>query len=436
MMTGEYFPRNKVQYTPTPAGLPSAQELMDIGRLLKCGGDYEVVWKGKWHLNLPLAGDNNWSEKDITNVQERYNIYQWNPPDAGNAAFPQATFPDGTIFNGLLTLGGGNANNDQRFLYGGATGWGQGAIEYIKQKKGSNKPFCLFISLVNPHDVWTYPLGWEEAGYKRDEFANLGIQLPSNFDDDLTTKPSIQLKAREAYQSKVPLQNKAQEIEYVNFYAYLHKVVDAHVMKILDALEEAGVIENTIIIRTADHGELGLSHGMRQKSFTAYEEMIHIPLVISNPTLFPKSQETDAFYCHLDLMPTIADLLEIPNFQQYGKGVSLAPVLKGEKLSVQESILFNFDDHFVLPENTPGGHIRALREGDWLYAVYYSTDGTGFEYEMYNLKQDPEQRQNLLFKSIAQENASEAYRLHNLLKQKIDAAEALPPNFPWPTPSF
>ncbi len=57
----------------------------------------------------------------------------------------------------------------------------------------------------------------------------------------------------------------------------------------LDALKSNhGLSEKTLVIRLADHGELALSHGLRQKVFNAYEEAIHIPMVISNPTLtFP-----------------------------------------------------------------------------------------------------------------------------------------------------
>ena len=164
------------------------------------------------------------------------------------------------------------------------------------------KPFCLFISLVNPHDVWVYPTVWEKAGYKKEDFANMGIDLPSNYADDLSTKPSVQLKARQAYNKQSPLKDPQAEKEYVNFYAYLNKKVDEHIVKILDTLDATGLTDDTIIIRTADHGELGLSHGMREKAYTVYEEMIHIPLIISNPKLFPNPRTTDALYCHLDLL--------------------------------------------------------------------------------------------------------------------------------------
>ncbi len=441
LYTSEHYPVNKVPSTPSKTGLPSADELMDIGALLKKHTEYDVVWKGKWHLSPPLDGGYNWTEKDIAVMQEKYELYGWTPPDAGNAILEFEKNTDGTFFDGLTTLGGGYANNDLRYLEGTSQttpkeipGWGEGVIDYLKNV--GSKPFCLFISLVNPHDVWVYPSVWEKAGYKKEDFANMGIELPDNYADDLTTKPSIQLKAREAYNKQSPFKNKQEEQEYVNFYAYLNKKADENIVAILDTLDALDLTKDTIIIRTADHGELGLSHGMREKAYTVYEEMIHIPLIISNPKLFKEARTTDAFYCHLDLLPTVAELAGVKEFDQYGKGISIVPVLKNKKVSVQDSILFTYDDNFFLPADVPGGHIRAIREGDYVYAVYYSENGTHFEYEMYDLKNDPGQLHNLLFGEISPEVAEVATQFHVKLKEKIDHSAALPADFPWPQDPF
>jgi choline-sulfatase len=443
LTSSEHYPVNKVPRTPPTKGLPSDKELMDIGSLLKNHAGYDVVWKGKWHLSLPLDGGYNWTEKDIANVQDKYALYGWTPPDAGNAIQEIENNTGGKSFDGLTTLGGGFANNDGRYVNGynkedskETAGWGKGILDYLKSVAAidadKRKPFCLFISLVNPHDIWVYPNSWAAAGYKKEDFTKMGIDLPPNNVDDLTTKPSIQLKARQAYNAKAPLKDSTAEKEYVNFYAYLNKKVDKHIETILDSLDLLGLTEDTIIIRTADHGELGLSHGMREKAYTVYEEMIHIPFIVSNPKMYPAPQTTDSIYCHLDLLPTIAELVDVPDFHKYGKGTSIVPILKDPKASVQDSILFTYDDVFFLPIDTPGSHIRAIREGDWTYAVYYSEDGSHFEYEMYNLKKDPGQLHNLLYKDVSPEIAAEAKRLHHNLKKKIDQSSALPPGFPWP----
>lgn len=441
--SGEHYPVNKVDQTSPLTPLPSAKKLIDIGWLLSEKAGYDVVWKGKWHLSLPSKGEFTWTEQDIENMRKQYFLKDWNPPDAGNAITALEYSAIGNVFSGLSTLGGGYANNDSRYVRGNSKnnpretqGLGESILEYISKVSATDpeerKPFCLFVSLVNPHDIWVYPDHWEKAGYKKEDFANLGIDLPSNYADDLSTKPIAQRQTRDGYNEMANLKNRAEEIEYVNFYAYLNKLADAHVENILNALETAGLIDNTIIIRTADHGEGGLSHGMREKALTAYEEMIHIPFIVSNPKMYPYPQNTEAFYCHLDLLPTLAELTEVPNHAQYGKGMSIVPVLKDPTTSVQDSILFTYDDIFFVSMGAKRWHIRAIREGVWTYAVYYLEDGSEFEYEMYDLKNDPGQLVNLLHGTINAENTEEAKRLHAKLTEKIKHTSALPEGFPWP----
>ena len=66
-------------------------------------------------------------------------------------------------------------------------------------------------------------------------------------------------------------------------------------------------------MRCSDHGEMGLSHGgLRQKMFNAYEETIRVPLVFSNPLLFPRARETDALASLVDVLPTMLALAGAP----------------------------------------------------------------------------------------------------------------------------
>ena len=86
--------------------------------------------------------------------------------------------------------------------------------------------------------------------------------------DDLLKKPAVQRAARDAYDLLSPLDTEAARREYVRFYAYLNKLADGHVVTVLNTLEETGLMDKTIILRLADHGEDGLLHGMREKAYT------------------------------------------------------------------------------------------------------------------------------------------------------------------------
>jgi choline-sulfatase len=451
MVTGRFAPVNRVTQTFLWPGLPHQDRQPNVASLLREKAGYEVVWKGKWHLsyasNAAMGnGGEDWGPADIDVMEKNWGWSGWNPPDAGNAIQEWETTPFGK-FDGLRTLGGAGPNNDGRYVNGhnpsdrGQTAGvgGESVVEFLKNRARTlGKPFCLFISLVNPHDIgvypgsWMKPSAWVQAGYRREDFAHLGIKLPANYADDLSTKPKIQKRARDAYNKFAPLSSAQAREDYVNFYAYLHTVVDKHIMTVLDTLEETGLMNDTIILRFADHGEAGLAHGMREKAYTVYEEMIHIPLIVHNPKLYPEPLETDAFYDHLNLLPTILDLAGVPDPESYAIGKSIVPIIRDPSKTVQDHTIFSFDDLFFVPASAAGGHIRAVREGDWTYAVYFGLDGAGLESELYNLKNDPGQMNNLLHRKPTPDTRKEWGRLHKILTERLVASANLPDSFGWP----
>ncbi len=448
LLTSQYSTINHVEVTLATSSasptLPSKDVLENLASLIQAKTDYEVVWKGKWHLSYAVDGLENWSQKDIAKMEKVYGPVEWNPPDSGNA--DHSTYLRDKKF-ALSTLGGGYANNDTRYVRGmvssdkgQVSGWGETVLAYLQkvgtQNKKTRKPFCLFISLVNPHDVWVSPIGWKEGGYHLEDYENMGIDLPSNFNDSLKTKPSVQLKARTILNRIAPFKDRQQELDYVNFYAYLHTLADKEIMAILDELEKYDLLKNTIIIRTADHGELGLSHGMREKAYTVYEEEIHIPLIISNPTLYPSPKITSAFYSHLDLIPTISDLIGFSYDHADFQGISQKPVILGQADSVRDAAVFAYDDVYLLPKDTPSSHIRSIRYDNWTYAVYYSPNGTDFEYELYDLDKDPGQLNNLLWGKEAPPHYQLANQLHEKLTEHLRKEEGLPKGMYWPSQPF
>jgi choline-sulfatase len=259
-----------------------------------------------------------------------------------------------------------------------------------------------------------------------------------------------------------PLNGERAKLDYVNFYAHLHRVVDEKIGRMLAALgdpSDAGSLRSrTIICRCADHGEMGLSHGgLRQKAFNAYEETIHIPLVISNPVLFPKRLETDALASLIDLVPTIAVLAGAGrdgSGRPEAQGRDLSPVLaqraapEGEGLraagidldaiaehpapapSVQEEIHFTYDDHQAATalQNVPGqpNRIRAVRTDRHKYAIYFDPDGGApTEYELYDLEGDPDERHNLVDRNGGEPLDGRAGRARAELGERLDSLMAV-----------
>jgi choline-sulfatase len=247
------------------------------------------------------------------------------------------------------------------------------------------------------------------------ECVDQDIDLPPTWDEVLRRnfKPDCQWQSTEMWSLGLePIRSEQRMREYVNFYAYLHRRCDEEMGLVLDALEgNSDLLDRTIVIRTSDHGEMGLAHGgMREKGYNAYEETMHVPLVVSNPVLFPHAVHTDALASTIDLMPTLATLADAPHVGRYHlRGRDLTPVIRDAvrhpdkpTRQVQDSVLFTTDETIGTrvshawqqePVIKQPAHIRCIREQDWKFALYFDPanpdDTTSQRYELYDLAEDP-----------------------------------------------
>lgn len=349
--------------------------LPNLATCLKAAG-YEVIYKGKWHLSKAVEGcDGNRIDDDIL----RYGFDLWNPPDAGQ---------DTKIEN----YGGGTANNDQRFV--------DDAVAYLQGKSANpdTKPFCLVVSLVNPHDVLGYPGNQGTGGYTAADLLG-DIELPPSVHENLLDnfKPTCQEALLIKLMGLGPLVNDTMKRNYLNFYGNLMKRVDTQIGQVLGALS-AKLRDTTWIVRTSDHGELGMCHGgLRQKSFNCYEESIRVPLIWSNPVDFPIGRTCSELVSHVDLLPTICSLLGVAGWEGYGfAGVDYSSLIKvAAAPPVQDSILFTWDDIWAgqnaagNPQGivAPPNRIQMIRQKYYKYARYFDGDGVQpDQQEFYDLR--------------------------------------------------
>ncbi|WP_341903964.1 sulfatase-like hydrolase/transferase [Fluviicola taffensis] len=399
LFTGTYPAQHQVTQTLTfggnlsPAEVQLDNSLPNMARMLISDG-YDVQYRGKWHMSKG-EGENGLTASDVA----LYGFKGWLPPDAGEDTKPE-------------NFGGGFANHDKEYV--------QQSIEFLEQvryrrSKGDNQPYCLVVSLVNPHDVLCYPSGFD-YGYN-DYFLEGDIGLPKSVSEDLllNKKPMAQAQTVVTAASLLgPLPTDSDKTKYINFYGNMLKWVDKEIGFFLKALyleDEQGysLANQAIVIRTADHGEMGMAHGgMRQKAFVAYEEALRVPLIISNPILFPADEsESHKNTFHLasliDLMPTIAQLTGATPPSGL-KGVDLTPLLQ-ENAPVQEAILFTYDDTKAGSNSIPSAvkaanRLRSIRTEEWKFNHYFDALGAyPDEYELYNMKTDLEEITNLAYDS-------------------------------------
>ncbi len=343
---------------------------------------YEMAYIGKFHMSNAItnaAGVTIWD--DIA----RYQFTQWDPPDAGR---------DTSIGD----CGWGIADHDSRFL--------SDALAYITEKieNPGGKPFCLVVSLVNPHDVLTYPNTYAEAGFIPEGQPGAStdptnttitngvprIELPPTVNEQLhqNFKPVCQADYLLKCAGLGVLPTPTEKLNYLNFYAYLMKHVDSQFQQILNLLQTSPAIySNTWVVRLADHGEYGLVHGgLRQKSFSVYDEAIRVPTIWSNPIDYPagKGQVCDQLVSHVDFLPTLCSVLGINSNKYAFSGVNYSSLIKNPSgPAVQDYILYTYDDIWcgqALAGNPNGivmapNRIRAVRTKQFVYAYYF--DGYG-----------------------------------------------------------
>jgi choline-sulfatase len=381
---------------------------------------YHVALKGKWHLTKPVNGE--WSPADSDRIERDFGFADWEPPDAGGDAKAES-------------FGGG---------YAGSTGMGWDE-DYTRQverwltRADLPEPFCLVVNLVNPHDVLGYPSSFERGGYSAADFRGLDIPLPPTVDEDLRHKPAVHSLMKLGQTAYIgALHDDRARRDYVNFYAYLHKVVDDKIGRILAALGDRRA--RTVIVRTSDHGEMGLSHGgLRQKMFNTYEEALRVPLVVSSPERFPQPRESDALASLVDVVPTLLGLSGTPGDPAAFDGHDLGPILAGDASSVRDAVLFTYDDHQAGTafQDVPGqpNRIRCVRDARWKYAIYLDPTGAEApEYELYDLESDPIEAVNLVDKSsgraVSDEAERERGRLHERLGRACAEAGVVSPSLP------
>lgn len=209
----------------------------------------------------------------------------------------------------------------------------------------------------------------------------------------------------------VPPKNYDPQMVKACYYAMIEKI-DQSVGEILEALEETGQRENTIVIFTSDHGELLGDHGLIYKGCRFYESLVHVPLIISWPGHFGQNARHDALVELVDLVPTVLEGagLETPYYVQ---GKSLVPILS-DPASV------SFHKNHVVSEyhGAIGGESMPDQTHGFMYfdgrykLCQYEGHSVG---EIYDLENDPEEFENLWFRDDFLSKKAE------LLKNAFDA---------------
>ena len=185
----------------------------------------------------------------------------------------------------------------------------------------SEGPWLTVASFVNPHDIAFSGFGWEQLlkfGPPDDTVPD--IPEPPSQSDPFTGRPACQ----EAFKAIWPqmIFETATDLGYRRLYYYLLKLVDRAIGRILSALQESGMADDTIVVFTSDHGDLlGAHGGLIQKWCNAFDEATRVPLVMAGPGIAAGGDGVTIPTSHVDLIPTLLGLAGI-DIEEAGVGVA------------------------------------------------------------------------------------------------------------------
>jgi len=380
-------------------------DMRTVGDMLRDAG-YYTAYKGKWHLTKEFETVNKLGSptKIFTQEMEDYGF-----SDYYGVGDIIAHTRGGYLHDGIIASMG--------------TSWLRGKG---RELAGEGKPWFLAVNLVNPHDVMFYDTDAPESPVNRHRgithvdrdpkdplyAKRWDFNLPPNHFQaiDGPGRPPAHkdfLLSHDALVGNIP-DEEARWRRRHNYYLNCMRDVDRNIGAVLDELDASGLADSTIIVLTADHGDMDGAHKLHAKGAVAYREQNNVPFIVVHPAL-AGGKKVSAVTSHLDLAPTLVSFTGVDAAKQAEitkdlPGKDLSGVLKAPDSSgldaVREGALFCYnmfayldgpfllkaaeylskggdpkklkDDPKMRPDMRKRGAVRSVYDGRYVYARYFS----------------------------------------------------------------
>jgi arylsulfatase A-like enzyme len=237
------------------------------------------------------------------------------------------------------------------------------AIDYMREHMGSQpeKPFFMWASFPKPHSAFDPPHPYNRMYDPREMPAPVGEMSV------LQDRELDELVARHFDYMWDLLSPQAMKVIKAYYYGLItHQ--DKQIGKLLDFLEQNGLREDTIVVYTADHGEMLGDFGLYFKT-NFYNGSVRVPLMISYPRRIAAGQVTDALAGLQDLLPTMLSLAGAP-LEQKVDGIDLTPVLTGNSGGQAQGVR----DYYVAQTGDDPGQMYMVASKEWKY-IYTQLGG-------------------------------------------------------------
>lgn len=370
LMTGMYPAANGVtgncNSQNTPYGVELSEEAVCWSDVLKEEG-YRTVYIGKWHLDAPYR-----PYVDTYNNKGEVAWNEWCPPERRHGFDKWIAY--GTYDNHLKPMYWDTKSGREEFYY--VNQWGPAyeadrAIEFIRTEgTKTDRPFAMVVSMNPPHTGYELVPETYKRLYDSLDVEALARQLPYI--------PEKGTPEGDYFRENIR-----------NYYACITGV-DEHVGRIIQALKDCGVYDNTLIVFTSDHGVCMGGHGVEGKN-VFYEESMRIPMICCwKDKLYP--QKSDLPMAFADLYPTLLSLMgmeaQIPaSVQTHNWG----PLLLNEEIQTPEEAFQPY--YYCVPSDSTSGR-RGIRTARYTYVTEVE-EGQPTHVWLYDRLHDPSQLHNL-----------------------------------------
>jgi arylsulfatase A-like enzyme len=361
--------------------------------------DYETAWIGKWHLSEsrrpePFEGRARQQSRRPVPPDLQGGFEYWRGFELCNDHFDTVYFSDsdptpheidGYQTDGLTDL----------------------TLEFFADRD-PDRPFACVLSVEPPH--WP----WEAPEKYMDRWRDRAIQL----------RPNVSFE--EGRESLTPAEPESIEEHARAYYAMIENL-DDNVGRLLNALDEQGMREDTVVVFLSDHGELLGSHGLQGKEYP-YRESANIPLVVSHlGGDVREGKVVEEPVCLEDIYPTLQGFAGLePAAEKPGR--DLGPLLAGQGDLDREGVLLEFVGDFRPGWDWYDETWRGFVTERYTYTVRGTWADGGEPWQLFDRQKDPYEQENLV-DDHAHEDV--ARRLHGTLISYLDASDdyAMQPAF-------
>ena len=248
------------------------------------------------------------------------------------------------------------------------------AIEMIDDFTRFEAPFFLSLQYWDPHGPHLIPDEfWQHTDRSK-------IEPWANFGDDLLGKPARVKRERDDFYRCHP-RSEAELIDYIGYYCDHVALLDSQIGRLMEALDERDLIEDTLIVFTSDHGDMTGAHGGLIDKGLPYEEAMRVPMVFSNPALTAK--RWNGLALNMDILPTALGLLGVEFEPRQAKDLSNGitspgPENRGFLMAEYHGLRFLYSQRILISDD------------NWKFVF-----SPGDYDELYDLNTDPSELRNL-----------------------------------------